>query len=470
MMCFQKRYKGFPLISTAFTVLLVFASSACTTKSDVSLPAQTSPSFSESGTEALPELWWTAFDDPNLKMYVAKGLENNFSLASSWERLRAARALARRESSDLYPDLNLGAAAQRQIDDGDRQNTFEFGPEASYEADLWGRIRSAAQAEQLRAEASEEAYRTAAISLSADIALTWVRLVETHNQLDLLARQIETNEKVLDVLKARFGVGQARREDILRQRLLIEAIREDVLVFESQIETLEHQLAILQGEAPQGKSYRVAESLPALPPRPDAGLPSELIQRRPDVRRAYMEIKAADKDLAAAIRDQYPRLTLSASYVSEATRAENLFSNWLTTFGAALLAPVFDGGRRQAEIDRREAVREQLVSDYGQTVLEAFREVEDALIREQKQMDRIGNLNSRLEIANATYEQIQTSYFNGANEYIDVLLALFQMQQIERDLLTARGNLIEFRIALYRALAGGFEMPREKATVKETKS
>jgi NodT family efflux transporter outer membrane factor (OMF) lipoprotein len=373
-------------------------------------------------------------------------------------------------SSDLYPDLDLGAAAQRRIDDGDQEDNYIFGPEASYEIDLWGRIRSAAQAEQLRTEASKEAHRAAALSLSAEIALTWVRLVEAHNQVNLLERQIETNEKVLDVLKARFGVGLARREDILRQRLLIESIQEDVIVFESQIETLEHQLAVLQGEAPQDRSYRAAETLPALPPRPDAGLPSELIQRRPDVRQAYLEIKAADKDLAAAIRDQYPNLTVSASYVSEAATAGDIFSNWLALFGGALLAPVFDGGRRQAEIDRREAVREQLVDDYGQTVLEAFREVEDALNREQKQIERIGNLKSRLEIASDTYEQIQTSYFNGANEYLDVLLALFEMQQIERDLLTARRNLIEFRIGLYRALAGGFETPREKDTVKETKS
>jgi NodT family efflux transporter outer membrane factor (OMF) lipoprotein len=434
--------------------------SACTKKSEISLPAQTSPSFSESGTEALTELWWTAFNDPRLNMAVAKGLENNFSLASSWERLRAARAVARRESSDLYPDLDLGAAAQRQIDDGDKQNMFEFGPEASYEVDLWGRIRSAAQAEQLRAEAVEEAYRTAALSLSADIALTWVRLVEAHNQLDLLGRQIETSEKVLEILNAGFGAGLVRSEDILRQRLLIEATQEDVIVFESQIETLEHQLAILQGEAPQDKTYRVTEILPTLPPRPDAGLPTELIQRRPDVRQAYLEIKAADKDLAAAIRDQYPSLTLSASYVSEATTVGDLFSNWLTTFGGALLAPVFDGGRRRAEIDRSEAVRGQLVNDYGQAVLQAFREVEDALIREQKQMERIGNLKSRLETASVTYKQIQTGYFNGANEYLDVLSALSAMQQIERDLLTARRNLIEFRIALYRSLAGGFEMPR----------
>lgn len=442
--------------------LAVCVCAGCSTREPVSLPFQTAPAFSDSGVQGPPDLWWTVFEDRGLNAHIAQALEENFTLASAWHRLRAARALARRQAADLYPELDLGASARRQeLDDAGRRDTFTVGPQAAYEVDLWGRIRSATEAERLRARASEADYRTAALTLSADIALSWYRLVEADNQINLLKRQIATNEKVLEVLKVRFGAGRVRSEDILRQRLLIEALWNDVITLESQIAVLEHQLAVLRGEAPQGRDFQVAEGLPGLPPRPAAGVPAHLVQRRPDVRAAYYRLQAADQDLAAAIRDQYPSLNLSASYVSEAATASNLFSTWLTGFGATLLAPVFDGGRRQAEIERSEAVRTQRVNEYGQTVLVAFRDVEDALIRENKQRERINNFQARLGLAEDAYEQLRIGYFNGVNDYLAVLSALDELQQLERDLLLARRNLIEFRIALYRALAGGFDTPRD---------
>lgn len=413
-------------------------------------------------------MWWTELNDEALNAHISYALNNNFSLASTWQRLRAARAVARRQSSDLYPDLDLGAGAEYEQGDeidgsgsDDDNESYTFGPEATYEVDLWGRIRSQAQAEALRAQATREEYRTAALSLSADIALTWINLVETQNQLYLLDRQIETNEKVLDVLRAQFGAGQVRSQDILRQQLLIEAIREDVITFKADMHTLEHQLAVLRGDAPQSRNYNPGKKLPDLPARPQTGLPAELIQRRPDVRRAYLEIRAADRDLAAAIRNQYPRLDLTASYLSDADTAGDLFSNWITTLAGSLIAPVLDGGQRRAEIERTQAVRAQLINTYGQTILEAFRDVEDSLIQEDKQRQRIANLEGRLSIARDTYEQIRTGYFNGANAFIAVLEALDELQQIERNLLRAQRDLIAFRIALYRALAGGFLTPRE---------
>ena len=439
------------------------------------MPLRDAPPFSQSGTKALPDLWWTELNDEALNAHISYALNNNFSLASTWQRLKAARAVARRQSSGLYPDLDLVAGAAYQEGDtiegdNDDNESYTFGPEATYEVDLWGRIRSRAQAEALRAQATQEEYRTAALSLSADIALTWINLVETQNQLYLLDRQIETNEKVLEVLRAQFGAGQVRSQDILRQQLLIEAIREDAIAFEADMHTLEHQLAVLRGDAPQSRNYNPGKKLPALPARPQMGLPAELIQRRPDVRRAYLDIRAADRDLAAAIRNQYPRLDLTASYLTDADTAGNLLSNWITTLAASLVAPVLDGGQRRAEIDRTQAVRAQLINTYGQTVLEAFRDVEDALIQEDKQRRRIANLEGRLAIARDTYDQIRTGYFNGANAFIAVLEALDELQQIERDLLRAQRDLIAFRIALYRALAGGFVTPREMPETEDAQT
>jgi NodT family efflux transporter outer membrane factor (OMF) lipoprotein len=449
------------------SILLIFCTS-CASYQDYSLPIQNEIPFSISGDCQTSTSWWTTLSDEKLNTHIDTALQNNFNLAAAWERLNAAREIARREASDLYPALDLDGDVTRTIDENSRRvDSFSAGPAASYEVDLWGRIRASAEAEDLRALASEEAYRTVALTLSGDIAITWVRLIEAHRQLSLLNSQINTNQKALEVLEVRFGAGQVRSEDILRQRLLIEAIREDKISVEAEIVTLEHQLAVLRGEEPQGKSFEPSTVLPVTPPLPEIGVPSELLNRRPDIRAALLEVEAADRDLAAAVRDQYPSITLSASYISEAATAGNLFSSWITSLAGGIVAPIFDGGQRRAEVSRREAERAELLNLYGQNVLEAFREVEDALIQEQKQKERIRNLEARLRLARETFEQIELGYFNGANEFISVLSAQTELQETERNLLRAKRELLEFRIVLYRALAGGFETPRDMPREKQ---
>ena len=440
-------------------VLIVLTS--CATSQGIEWPEYNAPEFSQSGTTELPDRWWHSFNSQPLNNHIQYALDNNFSLAAAWKRVEAARAITQRQASALYPDVNLEGAANRTIDDGREQDRFEVGPTVSYEVDLWGRIRSQAQAERLQAEATEEEYRTAGLTLSADTALTWIRLIEAYEQLQLLQNQMKTNEKALEVLKARFGVGLIRSEDILRQQLSIEAVEDSILLVQNDKQIFENQLAVLRGEPPQGANFKTSETLPHLPPLPDTGLPADLIKRRPDVRQAYYQLAAADATLAAAIRDQYPSLNLSASYVTEAASAGGLFSDWVTSIAASIIAPVFDGGLRQAEVSRAEARKAELLNLYKQTVLEAFQEVEDALVQEETQQKRITNLKSRLDIAKTTYDQIQLGYFNGANEFLSLLTAQNELQQIERDLLTAQRNLIEYRITLYRALAGGFTTQRE---------
>lgn len=442
-----------------FCIILVYICTGCASYSPYNLPLQEEQRFSYTGSAVQQDAWWQVLGDEKLDFHIQSALDGNFSLVAAWERLNAARALAQRESSDLYPNLDLNASASRNTEDD--ENLLSLGLAASYEIDLWGRIRSSAVAEELRAAASMEAYRTAALTLSGNIAITWVRLIEAQNQIDLLESQIETNEKVLEVLRARFGIGQGRSEDILRQQILIESIKEEKIGVEIDLETLRHQLAILKGELPQNKTYQLSTSLPILPELPDTGLSTDLINRRPDIRERLFEIEAADKDLVAAVRDQYPSLTLSASYASEATSASNLFSDWIATLAGGIITPVFDGEQRRAEVSRLEALRNERIQLYAQAILNAFGEVEDALIIEKKQDQRITNLENRFQMARDTLEQIRTGYFNGANQFISVLSSQTELQEIERDLLRAQRNLVETRISLYRALAGGFETPGE---------
>ena len=419
-------------------------------------------SFSGAGSEELPDEWWTAFGDERLSTLVDRALQKNFDLETAWQRLRQARAAAERESAPLFPDLTANAEGEivRSDTAGDSE-TLRLGFTSSYEVDLWGRISSRAEAERYRARADLADYRAAAVSLSAEVARAWYQLAEVRSRMELLERQIGTNKKALNALRSRFRNGRTRRVDVLRQQRLLESTREQKLAAQSRARVLAHQLAVLTGRPPQEGVRHFPEGLPDPPPLPETGLPADLVRRRPDVKRAHFRIRAADRELAAAVSRQYPRLTLTASLTTDNRGVNTLFQDWARSFAADLAAPLIDAGERSAEADRYRALRKQRLYEYGQAVLTAFQEVEDALVREKKQLQRIRSLKKQVRSMERAVERLRLEYASGSGDFLDFLDARTQKQQLRRELLQARLQRVEYRIALYRALAGGFETARE---------
>lgn len=443
-------------IGILFIFIAAFLAACKTPPQAVSLPLDLPQNFSQSGTQSLPDKWWTTFNDPRLNALVDTALANNFNLRTAWQRLVAARAVLDRESAPLLPAINASVQSGINFPRPDFRGgeNVRLGLNASYEVDLWGRIRSAVDAQEFRTHATRADYQTAVISVSAQVTQTWFQLTEANNQLDLIDLQLETNQQILQLIENRFGIGQIRSVDILRQRQLIQATREQRIIAETRVQLLEHRLAVLLGKPPQQAIAVSPESLPAPPPVPETGIPIELVRRRPDIQSAYQLIMAADRDLASAISSKYPRLSISASSSLRANNLAEVFKNWAYSFAGNIFAPLFFGGELRAEVDRAEAVRNQRLYEYGQSVLTAFQEVENALVQEQQQIQRIQTLEEQLELARQSNEQLRIGYFNGTSNYLDVLTALGQEQQLRRDILSARLGLLEFRIALYRAIAG----------------
>jgi len=432
----------------------------CTPKiRNVDLPIDSLQNFSYSGDANIPYEWWTSFEDPALNMLVDSALNNNFDLTTIWYQFREAEAVVDQESSFLWPEIEAAAqsAINRPEPDFAGGENLQLGLAAAYEIDLWGRIRSGIQAEKYRAQASLADYRTGAISLSAEIAITWYQLVATVNQLSLVEQQITTNENIIRLIRARFGTGLISAVDILRQMQLLEATRDQKILLETNRGLLENQLAVLLGRQPQLAFDARIDSLPDLPPLPESGLPLELVRRRPDIQQAYHLLLAADRDMATAVTSRYPRISLSFRLQQRSNDFSSLFQDWAYTIAGNLVAPLLYGGQLQAEVDRTEAVKYQRLYEYGQTVLIAFREVEDALVQEMKYLERMDLLTRRLDLATKTNDQLRLSFLNGLSNYLDVLVSLDQEQQLRRDLIAAKFVLVENRIALYRALAGGFE-------------
>ncbi|GAB3646156.1 efflux transporter outer membrane subunit [Echinicola sediminis] len=453
----------FALTKVVVLVTFVFFSDACSPKvTQMDPPLKPVGDFSASGTTLIPDHWWTSFNDPQLNALMDTALAGNFDLAASWEQYLAARAVAKRQSSFLLPDLEASVqnALRRPEPDFAGGENFQQGLSASYEVDVWGRIRSSVQAEQFRAEANLWDYQAMAMSLSAEIATVWYRWIAANRQLTLIQEQIQTNEDIIKLIKARFGSGQIRAVDILRQTQLLEATRDQKILIESNLATLQNQLTVLIGQTPQEQWPFSARSLPELPALPATGLPLELVRRRPDIQRAHHFLLAADREMASAVSSRYPRLSFSTAVQFRSNNFDGLFQDWAYSLAGNLVAPLFYGGRLQAEVDRTEAVKQQRLYEYGQTVLVAFREVEDALVLERKQLERLEIMNRQVDLAKKTYEQLKVSFLNGLSNYLDVLLALDQEQQLRREQIDLESELLEIRIGLYRALAGGLETPK----------
>lgn len=420
------------------------------------------PAFSNGGDARVPDRWWTAFDDAELNHSVETALSDNFNIEAAWQRLRAAAAITERESAALLPVLDgvAQAGAVWANEENDSRN-ISFGLEAAYEVDLWGRIESQVEAAEFRQQAVLADYQTAALTLSAEITRAWYQLAQARMELDLVREQIDINNKVLTVLKQRFAAGQILSSDVLQQTQLLEATQEQAIVVESRIAVLKNRLAVLLGQPAQAETALPAAMLPVPPAVPATGLPSELIERRPDIRQAFLTLQAADRDLASAVSDQYPRIFLTGSILTATETPEDMFKSWLASLAGQVVAPIFDGGRRRAEVNRNQAVAQQRLAEYGQVVLVAFAEVEDALARNRFQVERLNSIEEQLVLARQTYDQLLKQYFNGVTDYLSVLTALNAEQRLQREQLNARLALLEFRIELYRALAGSFETERE---------
>ncbi len=451
------------LCSVIWLITTACSSSQLASRDPVSLP----PSFSSSGEAALPDRWWTTFEDAILDRLIAQALSSNFNLMSGWDRLDQAAARARRAGAALWPSLNGEAAAGYTFSNGDDFANFSLGLAASYELDLFGRIRSTRDAAAFDVLATEENLKAMAISLSAEVASTWYQLVERRAQLGLLGRQDETNRQMLDLVTIRFRSGQATAADLLQQSQLVESNRGDQIELKAQIELLQHQLAVLQGQVPGTASAPTADELIVLPPLPRTGLPAELVQRRPDVRSAFAQLHAADRRVAAAIADRFPRLSLAARGSTSAPDMRDLFSNWLVNLSANLLGPIFDGGQRKAEVALARATLQDAFHQYGQTMLIALKEVEDALTRERSAREGLDSLERQLEFSAQVIERTRDSYSKGAESFMRVLDTMLRHQALERAKISSQLNLVQYRIGLCRALAGGWPLARAERSTGE---
>jgi len=411
------------------------------------------------GEAALSNRWWEAFGLAELNGLVETALARNFSIAQADARLRQTRALARQAGAAAWPSATAEAGARTVESETERigqtsRDTYELGLAASYELDLWGRVRSTRRAAALDAAASELDLATAAMTLSAEVVLRYLDLLEARQTRAVLEEQAATNRETLDLIELRFKRGRATALDVLQQREIL--VRSEALLplQRGREQTLLSALAVLQGRAPGESPPVAAAALPAMPPLPEAGLPADLLARRPDLRAAWTRLRAAEWSGAAARADRLPAFRITAGAGYENDTVATLFDNWVLNLAGNLSAPLLDGGRRRAEVARREAVVDERLAAYRATVLGALREVVDAVALETAQAEALTAARKRLALTVSARKRAFDRYGKGQESYLRVLSALTNEQSLRRTLVETERQRLAYRVQLYRALGG----------------
>ena len=476
----RQQRSSISLLLLSMLCVLILASCA-TRKMDVKPSTGLPETFSLQGEFPLPEKWWTAFEDERLNNLIEEALTDNFSLMAAWDRLNQARALATRAGADLLPSLDGSGSASRKRSvsetvigtspdgassaagseagtkkDTSYSNSFSLGLIANYEIDLWGRIRSSREAALLDVAASKEDVHAAAMTLSADIARIWFRLIEQNGQMRLLDEQNNTNQKQLEIITLKFRRGQASATDVLQQRQLVESNRGERILAQTSIDVLANTLDVLTGKAPGTFDMDEPETLPVVASLPETGLLADWLRRRPDVRAAEYRVMAADKRVGEAIANMFPQFSISVKADTSSSEAGDLFINWASTLAANVVAPLFEGGARRAEVRRSRAVVSERLHTYTQVVLTSLREVEDALAQETGQALYLESLYKQIEFARISTEQVLDNYTKATMDFTRYLTTLLSYQNLQRKVLEAERNRVLYRIDLYKSLSGSW--------------
>ncbi len=409
-----------------------------------------------SNQDLLPENigWWEIYGDLELNSLMKYAFANNPNIAQMRARLSQAKALTRQSRSSLMPSLNI--TTQRDTYNGNNAPNSDFSliGAASFEIDLWGKNRSETNANILQSQASTEDIYAAKISLSAAIVNNWLDILSLLEQESIINKQIATNKTILELQHKRFEMGTASALDVLQQEENLASVQSKLPDILSLQEQTANNIAQLLGNAPHKNLKITAKKFPDVMPLPDNGIPSDLLENRPDIIASWLRLRSADWAKKAAMAKRLPSFNLSATYTTSATFLDALFNSWLLNLAANVAAPIFDGGARKAEQIRQAAIADERYHKYRETVIAAIVDVENALIRNNYQDQKLIALNKQMRAAKNTLEQANLSYINGKVSYINVLNSIKNTQILEQQIATEKLLQAKERVSLYRALGG----------------
>ena len=408
--------------------------------------------------------WQDYFADPQLRQLIEAALANNRDLRVAVLNIEQARATFQVRRSDLYPTVGLGANASRgpSAANGDLTNSFSVGLALSaWELDFFGRIASLKEQALAQYLATEEGRNAAQVSLVAAVANGWLTLLADEELLELSRQTLASREESVRLTKMRLDAGVASALDFRQAQSQTLAAQATLAQQKRQRALDENALALLLGQSlPDDVRASLAGSqlanAPAMTPLP-AGLPSELLTRRPDIRQAEQQLIAANANIGAARAALFPRISLTAQAGTASSELSGLFKSgsWGFTIAPSLLLPIFDAGRNQANLESAQAGRSIAIAQYEKAIQTAFREVSDALAGQATLQEQSQAQQQQAEAESARLQLADLRYRNGVSSYLDLLDAQRSLFATQQGVVQVRLAQLQNQVALYKALGGG---------------
>jgi multidrug efflux system outer membrane protein len=407
--------------------------------------------------------WWQVFQDPQLQELIRTALAQNYDLQLATERINGARAEVTITRSSLFPQLESNGGFSGGKDQSTQSN-FHFlsaAADAAFQLDFFGKLRRATEASRAQLLATAEARRTVMLTLVSDVASDYFALLQLDLQLQITRETVTTQEDSVKLTKLRVDHGVATKLDVLQAQQVLDTANAQIPDLERQIAQEEDAISILLGNYPQGVPRGRPLVEQTLPPEVPPGLPSSLIERRPDIREAEQNLVAANAEIGVAKAQFFPQISLTASgggVFGRSSAFSSLMSSHfgIWSYGAQVTQPIFTGGALSGNLEVAESQHRQALIAYRQTIQRAFGDVSDALIGYEKlhqvrarQEDSVTDLQESVRLS-------QMRYAGGTATYLEVLDGQRSLYSAELTLAQARGSEYQSLVQLYRALGGGW--------------
>lgn len=415
--------------------------------------------------------WWQIFQDPQLQELIRTALKQNYDLQTATERINAARAQVAITRSRLFPQVQ-GNADFNGGKENTFQSTYNFGTltaDAAFQLDFFGQLRRATEAARAQLLATEDARQTVILTLVSDVASDYFTLLQLDLQLQITHDTVRTQEDSVKLTKFRVDHGVATKLDVLQAQQVLDSANATIPDLERQIAQEEDAISILLGNYPQNITRGLPLIQQPVPPAVPPGLPSALLERRPDIREAEQNLATTSAEIGVAKAQFFPQISLTGSGGGSFGRS-SVFSSLMTTqlgiwsYGAQVSQPIFTGGALKGNLNLAKSENQQALIAYQQAIQRAFGDVSDALIGYQKlhevrlrQEDTVADLQESVRLSIMRYQ-------GGITTYLEVLDGQRSLFEAELTLAQARGSEYQSLVQLYRSLGGGWQQESAKLT------
>ncbi|MFT4173116.1 MAG: efflux transporter outer membrane subunit [Rhodocyclaceae bacterium] len=459
---------------TLIAALVAVLVAGCAVGPDYQRPEQPLPSqydavtASSAGAAQVAPDWWRTFNDPQLDGLVQKALTDSSDVRIAIARIEQADAVLRQAGAALFPEVDVAGSATRSQTSQyltspgvDRQgNNFQLrGLVSAYELDFWGKFRRAREAAIDQAAGSHYYRDTVRLTLASQVASAYIQLRAAEALLDANRESLRNREDALGIAQRRYDAGSVSRLDVEQATSNRAALVAQISALEGQRELLGHQLALLVGDPTLVVTPGAnARQLPT-PPVPPTGLPSDLLEARPDVRQAEASLASYNAQIGVAKAALFPSISLTGAFGGASADLSDLFKSGAQAWsvGAALNMPIFDAGYRLGRVEQATAVQKEALEQYRKTVQTAFKEVRDALTTLRQATQSEDARRVQLEAATRSEQIASARYKAGAAAFLDLLDAQRSRNDADITYLNARQDRLIAQVDLYKALGGGWQ-------------